>query len=119
MADLGLTFGLKSNKVPEIVMCALSLWNFIVRLRLHSMDDVGKFDGVLNEEHGYVVADDIPIPLSGIEFDGKSANITYGVLTETRRLTSNAMGSSRAQTYRTTAAALYSAEANEGRSQAR
>ena len=43
------------------------------------MDQVGKFDGVLNEEYRDIVADEIPVPFFGVEFDGKSAHIARGI----------------------------------------
>src|SRR5690242_18204520 len=40
------------------------------------MDDVGKFDRVLNKKHRDVVSDEIPVALLGIDLDGKPAHIT-------------------------------------------
>lgn len=60
------TFRLKANKVPEIVVGTLSRRNFVVRLGLVGMDDVGELDRVLNEENRDVVTDNIPVALIGI-----------------------------------------------------
>ena len=46
-----------------------------VRLHLHRVDQVGKLDGVLDEEHRHVVAHQIPIALRGIELHGKAPHI--------------------------------------------
>src|SRR5664279_5543884 len=43
------------------------------------MDEIGKFDGVLNEEHWDVVADEVPISLLGIEFHGEAAYVARRV----------------------------------------
>lgn len=44
-----------------------------------SVDNIGKFNGVLNEEYGYVVSHNIPIPLFCIELNCKTTHITYGI----------------------------------------
>ena len=43
------------------------------------MDDVGKFDGILNEEDRDVVANDVPVALLRVELGGETPNITNGV----------------------------------------
>jgi len=43
------------------------------------MDEVGKFDGVLDEENRDVVADQVPIAFLGVKLDGKPAYVTRGV----------------------------------------
>jgi hypothetical protein len=45
------------------------------RIRLQRMDDVRKLDRVANEEHGQVVADEIPVAVLGVELHGESAGI--------------------------------------------
>src|SRR5690606_25712223 len=42
---------------------------------LQRVDHIRKLNGVSNEEDGQVVADEIPIALIGVEFDGKSVRI--------------------------------------------
>lgn len=61
-------------------MGALTLWHLVMGLRLNGVDDVGEFNGVLNEEDRDVVADDIPVTLLRIELDGEASNVTDGVL---------------------------------------
>src|ERR1700691_5183404 len=39
------------------------------------MDQVRELDGILNEKHRDVIADQIPISFSGIELDRKSAHV--------------------------------------------
>ena len=43
------------------------------------LTDVRELDGVLNEEDGDVVADQIPIAFLGVKFDCKASNIADGV----------------------------------------
>src|SRR5215475_2036846 len=40
------------------------------------MDQVGKLDRILYEEHGNVVTDDVPVALARIQLDGKAPHIT-------------------------------------------
>ena len=46
-----------------------------VRLHLYRMDQVGKLDGVLDEEDRDVVAHQIPVAFPGVQLDGKAAHI--------------------------------------------
>src|ERR1039458_10142679 len=43
------------------------------------MDEIGKFDGVLNEEHWDVVANEVPVSLLCIEFHGEAAYVARRV----------------------------------------
>lgn len=84
------------NEIPEVVMCTLSLWDFVIRLRFceqvskilfHAMlpklttgmDDIRKFDGILDEEDGNIVTDDVPVPFVSVKLDCKSTHISDGV----------------------------------------
>jgi hypothetical protein len=67
--------GMKILEIPEIIVCALRLRHLVVRLGLAGVDNVGELHGVLDEEDGDVVTDDIPVSLLGVELDGKSADI--------------------------------------------
>ena len=77
-------------------MGRLTLWHFIVWLRLNRMDcgymlitvyalkgwfhtEIWELDRVLYKENRNVVANDIPVPFIGVEFDGESSHITYRV----------------------------------------
>ena len=44
-----------------------------------SMDNIGELDGILDEEHGNVVSNNVPIALLGVELDGKTPYIPYSV----------------------------------------
>lgn len=46
-----------------------------VRLRLHGMNHIRKFERVLNEEDRNVVANDVPVTLLGVELDRESPNV--------------------------------------------
>lgn len=75
-----LTFWLKADKVPEVVVCALTLRHLIVRLGLDGVNDVREFNRVLDEEHRDIIADDVPIPLLGVELYRKATDVADGVL---------------------------------------
>lgn len=51
------TFRLETYEVPKIVVCGLALRYIVMWLRLDGVDDVWKFDSVLDEEHRNIVAD--------------------------------------------------------------
>lgn len=74
------TFGLKSNKIPKVVMSTLSLRHLIMWLRLDSVNKIREFDGILDEENGDVVANEIPISFLSVELDSKTSNIPNGIL---------------------------------------
>ena len=50
-----------------------------IRLHLHRMDQIGKLDGVLNEKHRDIVADEIEVAFVGVELDGEAAHVTRQV----------------------------------------
>src|SRR5665647_3079775 len=43
------------------------------------MDEVGEFNGILDEENRDVVADQVPVAFLRVKLDGKSAYVTSGV----------------------------------------
>lgn len=61
-------------------MGTLALRHIIVRLRLHSVNEVREFNGILNEENGNVISDDVPVAFFSIELDRKPSDIANGVL---------------------------------------
>ena len=71
--------GHEGHKIPKGIVCAGSLRHLVVWLRLDSMDEIGKLDGVLNEKHRHVVAHQIPVALVGVELDGKTTHITGSI----------------------------------------
>lgn len=75
-----LTLGLKTNEVPEIIMGGLPLGYLVVRFRLHCMHEIRELDGILNEENGDVVPDNVPNTLLRIELGGKATNVADGIL---------------------------------------
>ena len=74
------TFWLKPDEIPEIIVGALTLRNIILWLRLHSMNNIGEFHGILNKEHRNIVTDEVPDTLVGVELDSKPSNIANSVL---------------------------------------
>src|SRR3546814_11837157 len=69
----------RSHKIPEIVVRGLRLWKVAIRFGLGRVDQIGEFDRILDEEHRDVVADQIPIALLSIEFDGETPHIACKV----------------------------------------
>nr|WP_222115930.1 hypothetical protein [Chromobacterium vaccinii] len=63
------------DEIPESVVRGGRLRKAAIRLHLDRMDQVGKFDRVLNEENRNIVADQIPIALPCVELDGEAAYI--------------------------------------------
>ena len=49
------------------------------RIRLERMDHVGELDGVPNEEHFEVVADEVPVAVDRLELDREAARIALGL----------------------------------------
>ena len=72
-------FGLEGHVVPEGVVGALALGYFGVGLGLYRVDEVRKFDGVLDEEYRGIVAHQVEVALAGVEFGGKAADVAHGV----------------------------------------
>ena len=60
-------------------MRRLGLRKAAIGLGLGRVDQVGKLDGVLDEEDRDVVADDVPVALFGIKLDGKAAHVARQV----------------------------------------
>ena len=67
--------GRQADEIPEIVVRGLRLREAAIRLLLYRMDEVGKLDGILDEEHRDVVADDVPVAFLGVELDRKAAHV--------------------------------------------
>ena len=49
------------------------------RVPLLRVDKAGEHDGVVDEEDGRVVADQIPVALLGVDFDGEPARVAHRV----------------------------------------
>ena len=56
-----------------------SLGEIAIGLSLGGVNQIGKFHRVLNEEHGHVVADDVPVALFRVKFHGKAADVARQV----------------------------------------
>jgi hypothetical protein len=67
------------SEIPKVVVRRLCLGHLVMGLWLNSMDDVGKFDRVLNEKHGDVVSNNVPVALFGVELDGEASNIADSI----------------------------------------
>jgi hypothetical protein len=71
------------DEVPEGVVRRRRLRHLVVRLGLHRVDQVGKLDGVLDEEDRDIVPDEVEIPLLRVELDGEAADVTREVARST------------------------------------
>ena len=74
-SDMCVASGVRESKVPKIIVRRLRLWDVDIRLGLRRMNEVREFDGVLDEEHGNVIADDIPVSLLRIQLYGETAYV--------------------------------------------
>ena len=68
-------FGGEAPEVPHHV----GVFAVGLRVSLLGVDEVWEFDGITDEEDGSVVSDHIPVALFGVEFDGESTGVTFGV----------------------------------------
>ena len=71
--------GHQRREIPERVVRRAGLRVAAVGLHLHGVDEVGKLDGILDEEHRDVVADQIEVAFLGIELDGEAAHVARQV----------------------------------------
>ncbi len=71
--------GHQGDEVPEVVMRGLGLGEASVGLLLGGVDQVGELDRVLDEEHGDVVADDVPVALLRVELHREAAHVASEV----------------------------------------
>ncbi|MCY1333938.1 hypothetical protein D9M69_196790 [compost metagenome] len=67
------------DEVPEGVVGRGAGGDLVVRLGFHRVDEVGELDGVLDEEHRHVVADQVEVALVGIELHREAAHVAHRV----------------------------------------
>src|SRR5674476_3138 len=72
-------FRRERNEIPEGVVRGRGLRKAAVGFHLDGMDEVGEFDGILNEENRDVDADQVPVAFLGVELDRKAAYVARGV----------------------------------------
>src|ERR1039457_4457089 len=72
-------FWRERNEIPERIMPSRRLRKAAVGFHLDGMDEVGEFNGVLDEENWDVVADQVPVAFLGVKLDGKSTYVTRGI----------------------------------------
>ena len=63
------------HEIPECVVRRRRLRHGVMRLGFDGMDQVGKLHRVLDEEHGDVVAHEVPIALVRVELDCEAAHV--------------------------------------------
>ena len=71
--------GHQRREVPERVVRRAGLRHREVGLGLGRVDEVGKLHRVLDEEDRDVVADQVPVPLVGVELHREAADVARGV----------------------------------------
>ena len=67
------------DKIPERIVRRGRLRKAAVRLHLHRMDQIGKLDRVLDEEHRDIVAYQVPVAFLGVELHREAAHIARRV----------------------------------------
>src|ERR1035437_4459656 len=72
-------FRRERDEIPECVMRGCRLRKAAVGFHFYGMDEVGEFDGILDEENRDVVADQVPVAFLRVKLDGKSAYVTRGI----------------------------------------
>src|SRR5512141_174634 len=72
-------FRRERNEIPEGVVRSGRLRKAAVGFHFYGMDEVGEFDGILDEENRDVVPDQVPVAFLGVKLDGKSAHVARGV----------------------------------------
>nr|AFX60989.1 Bli21 [Bacillus licheniformis] len=72
-------FFIVGDKVPKRIVRCRSLRHFVIRFRLKGMHQVRELDGILNEENGDVIADEIIVPFFCIKLCRESSDITDGI----------------------------------------
>src|SRR5580658_370871 len=68
-------FWREGNKIPEGVVRCCGLRETSVRLHFHGMDEIWEFDGILNEEDGNVISDQIPVSFLRVKLHRKPAYV--------------------------------------------
>ena len=71
--------GISDDEVPERVVGARGLRVAAIGLHLHRVDQVGKLDRVLDEEHRDVVADQVEVAFLRVELDREAADVARRV----------------------------------------
>src|SRR5659263_665085 len=72
-------FRRERNEIPECVVRGCRLRKAAVGFHFYGMNEIGKFDGILDEENRDVVADQVPVAFFSIKLDGKSAYVSRGI----------------------------------------
>src|SRR5512141_1450259 len=72
-------FRRERNEIPEGVVRGRRLRKAAVGFHFYRMDEVGEFDGILDEENRDVVADQVPIAFLSVKLNRKSAHVTRGI----------------------------------------
>src|ERR1700733_11818012 len=68
-------FRREGNEIPERVVRRCGLGETSVRLHFHGMDEIRKFDGILNEEDGNIISHQIPVSFFRVKLHRKPAHV--------------------------------------------
>ena len=71
--------GISETKSQNVSCARGVLWEAAIGLHLHRVDQVGKLDRVLDEEHRDVVADEIEVAFFRVELDREAADVARQV----------------------------------------
>src|ERR1039457_2013148 len=72
-------FRRQRNEVPEGIVRSCRLRKAAVGFHFYGMDEVGEFDGILDEENRDVVTDQVPVAFLSVKLNRKSAHVTRGI----------------------------------------
>ena len=68
-------FRAERYEIPEGVVSSGRLRKAAVWFHLDGMNEIGEFDGILDEKNGNVVANEIPVTFPSVKLDGESAYV--------------------------------------------
>src|ERR1700736_192529 len=71
--------GHQRNEIPESVMRRTGLRVTAVRFHLYGMNQVRKFNGILNEKHWDVISDEVKVPFLRVKLHREAAYIARHV----------------------------------------
>src|SRR6185295_9244277 len=69
-------FGHQGYEIPKRIMSGSCSRNFVVRFRLHSMNQIGKLNVILKKENWNIIADKIENTFLCVKLHSESANMT-------------------------------------------
>ena len=77
-------FRCEGDKIPKRIVRRGGLRHFIIGFRFEGMDQIGKLDRILNEEHRNVIADQVPDPFTAYRISSANPRASRTVSAEPR-----------------------------------